>query len=1230
MAIGVTQPFSFFPARTWLSLPVVQTHHSTRCYSQPLIIIKLQAAFVGHFLLHLKTGSKAFACPYGNGFGRVLFYTQTLQHPVMRSELIFHRSFSSRLAIGYMATLLIMLMASCTNRSSTPRVLVFSKTAGFHHNSIPNGIAAIQSLGNKNHFEVDTTTNADWFNDDSLKNYAAVIFLSSTGDILNSRQQTAFERYIQAGGGYVGIHAAADAEYDWGWYGRLAGAYFLDHPSMNDTFPQIQEAVLHIADANHPATKGLPKDWRRKDEWYNFKKLSKDIHPLIMLDESTYRGGRMGSSHPVSWYHEYDGGRAFYTALGHTEESYSEPLFLQHILGGIQYAIGDNKKLDYNKATAQYAPDDDRFVKTTLAQGVFFEPTEMAILPDLDILITQRRGEILRYSQKDKTVKQVGFLNVYYQTLHTPGVNAEEGVLGIAPDPDFAKNHYVYIYYSPSDSSVNQLSRFTYENDTIDTRSEKVILQVHSQREICCHTGGSIAFGADHTLFLSTGDNSTPFDEPKQPYANHGFAPLDDRPGHQQYDARRSAGNTNDLRGKILRIKINPDGSYTIPEGNLFSANEPKARPEIYVMGDRNPYRISVDKKNGNLYWGEVGPDSGVDSLATRGPRGYDEVNQARKAGFFGWPLFIGNNYAYHPHNYNTNENGPAFDPQHPVNDSRNNTGLQQLPPAQPAFIWYPYAVSNEFPELGTGGRTAMAGPVYYTDGYAKNTRLPDYYNGKLLIYEWMRNWVKAVTMLPNGDFDKMEPFAPNVKLAAPIDMEAGPDGRIYVLEYGSGWFSKNPDAALSRIDYIAGNRPPKVDSFQVNKTSGSTPLTITATVKAKDPENDNMVYVWSIGNFKKQTSEPTMTYTIDKPGEYPVTVSVMDNQNATTQSEEVVVVAGNEQPQIRIAVQGNQRFYFPGKPVAYSVNVTDKGDSVDLHNLFISTNYVRSNKELQSEQGHQVVNELIMGRNLMMSLDCKSCHQVAQKSIGPAFMQVSNKYKKDAKARDYLVQKIIKGGSGVWGETAMPAHPTLKEQDAAHIVQWVLSLANEQANKSLPPNGTITPKAPAKPTPNTMLALTASYTDKGAPGAKPLSATEVYFLRSNHIAASEIDASDHFSPKDSAGTSYLVFPAGEGWLRISRVDLTGVKSVQLTGVGSGASGQYTLEVHAGQPTGSKLGSGTITFTNKQTVTATIPVQVTGGTAAQDLFIVCRPTATTHTGGNANARPLLKAIVLAP
>jgi type 1 glutamine amidotransferase len=216
------------------------------------------------------------------------------------------------------------------------KVLVFAKTAGFHHASIAVGIPAIKKLGADHNFTVDSTTDSTQFTGANLKQYAAVIFLNTTGNVLNEQQQEAFEQYINKGGGFVGVHAATDTEYDWPWYGKLVGAYFVAHPEQ-------QVATLTIVNRTSLATRHLPETWSRKDEWYNFKNINPDLKVLIRLDESTYKGGTNGTSHPMAWYHDYDGGRAFYTGLGHVDASYSDPLFLKHLLGGIEYAAGQRK-----------------------------------------------------------------------------------------------------------------------------------------------------------------------------------------------------------------------------------------------------------------------------------------------------------------------------------------------------------------------------------------------------------------------------------------------------------------------------------------------------------------------------------------------------------------------------------------------------------------------------------------------------------------------------------------------------------------------------------------------------------------------------------------------------------------------------------------------------------------------------------------------------------------------
>lgn len=225
----------------------------------------------------------------------------------------------------------IIVAASCTCKEE--KVLVFSKTLGMRHTSIEPGLKAIKKMGKENGFIVDTTEDATYFKEENLQQYASVIFLNTTLDVFNDFQQVEFERYIQGGGGFVGVHSASDTEYDWPWYNKLVGAYFNGHPS-------IQDATMDIVDKNHLSTSFMDDTWDKNDEWYNFKNIYSGINVLIEVDESSYEGGIHGDHHPISWYHEYDGGRSFYTALGHTDATFDNEVFLKHLLGGIQYAMG--------------------------------------------------------------------------------------------------------------------------------------------------------------------------------------------------------------------------------------------------------------------------------------------------------------------------------------------------------------------------------------------------------------------------------------------------------------------------------------------------------------------------------------------------------------------------------------------------------------------------------------------------------------------------------------------------------------------------------------------------------------------------------------------------------------------------------------------------------------------------------------------------------------------------
>ena len=451
--------------------------------------------------------------------------------------------------------------------------------------------------------------------------------------------------------------------------------------------------------------------------------------------------------------------------------------------------------------SANIEAETNQFRKVVLAKGLN-DPMELSVANDGRVFFVERAGAVKIWKPDTKETAEAGKLAVFLN--YNAGAEEaakgekggwEDGLLGIHLDPEFERTRAVYLYYSPPDVAENWLSRFVIEGDKLDVKSEKVILKVPTQREVCCHSGGSVEFDAEGNVYVSTGDNTNPFEA-------NGFAPIDYRPGRYGWDAARSAGNANDLRGKILRVKPKAEGGYTIPDGNLFPKDGSKGRPEIYTMGHRNPFRIHVDEKKGWLYWGDVGPDAQTTD-EKRGPAGFDEINQARTAGNFGWPFFMANNRPYHAYDFATKTPGEAFDPAKPMNLSPNNTGPKELPPAQPAWIWYAYSPSAKYPALGSGGRSAAAGPVYHFDEAVKSPhKLPKKFDKSLFIYEWMRNWVREVKLDERGAVAQINPFLEELKFLRPVEMEIGPDGCIYIIEFGTAW-EKNSDSQVVRVEYI-------------------------------------------------------------------------------------------------------------------------------------------------------------------------------------------------------------------------------------------------------------------------------------------------------------------------------------------------------------------------------------------------------------------------------------------
>jgi cytochrome c len=1079
------------------------------------------------------------------------------------------------------ALLLASVCAPVAARSQEPRVLVFSKTAGFRHSSIGVGRAAIRKLGQENGFSVDTTEDAATFTSKNLTRYRAVVFLNTTGDVLDAAQQDDFERYIQAGGGYVGIHSATDTEYDWPWYGRLAGAWFNGHPGN----PNVRKGTYRVLDKSHPSTEGFPDTLVREDEFYNFKSIDPTIHVLIEIDEKSYEGGTNGDHHPMSWYHDFDGGRAWYTNMGHTEATFSEPLFLRHLLGGLRYAMGTGRgTIDFSRAR----PEENRFTKVVLAQKLD-EPIELAVLPDERVLFIERHGFVNLYTPANGRTRRIATIPV--STKYADSSQAEDGLLGLAADPGFAKNGWIYMYYSPAGPEPkNVLARYHMKGDSLDLGSKKVLLEIGTQRLKCCHTGGSIAFDNKGNLYMSTGDNSNPFAT--------GYAPIDERPGRFPWDAQKSSANTNDLRGKIIRIHPEPDGTYTIPAGNLFPRGTPKTRPEIYTMGHRNPYRISVDSHTGFLYWGDVGPDANVDSVG-RGPRGYDEINQARSAGNYGWPYFVGNNQAYYKTTFVDSVTvvaGDQFDPAHPINRSPNNTGLTELPPARGAYIWYPYAPSPDFPIVGTGGRASAAGPVFHRDDFRGAARpFPRYYDGKLFIYEFMRHWIMAVTMDAKGDLVSIERFMPSEKFSAPIEMEFAPNGDLYLLEYGTTWFKGNDDARLIRIEYNAGNRKPIV-AAAVDQPAGALPMRVQfSSAGTMDLDEDSLRYVWTItrrdGTVLQRLTGPNPSFTFTRPGAYSASLTVTDPQGAHSTAD-VQIAAGNEPPNVDVDLVGSNRsFFFPGIPARYVVRVTDREDgslqsgTIPARRVSVSAQYL---KEGLPSSGAATApgssdNALATGRGrrLIEGSDCLSCHQFTRKSIGPAYVDVAHKYHDDSTATARLVRKIREGGSGVWGKVTMPAHPALTDEQASAMVAYILSLADQKTSApSLPVRGAYVPPAGSGDAPQGVVVLRAAYTDRGANGMPAITNEKTIVLHSPSVVVASGQLSEGVQKQSvqELPVEITVVNRSGASVAVKQIDLSGVDAVVFSAV---APAQYQakggkIEVHLDSPTGALLGESEV------------------------------------------------------
>lgn len=831
----------------------------------------------------------------------------------MTPTLGFMRRFLLRLALVVPA---IALLAAHTAVAHEFNVLVFSKTAAFRHGSIEAGLTAIQELAAAHGFDVTATENADAFTA-ALPNHHVVVFLNTTGDVLSDAQQTAFQNWYRAGGGYVGIHAASDTEHGWPWYGSLVGAEFTSHPAVQQAQVKFLDRVHPITNVIDSATSERVERWTYTDEWYNFVASPRgNVHVLAVLDESSYTGGTHGNDHPIAWCREFEGGRSAYLASGHTDASYSDPIFRGLITNAIKWAAGE---LAGDSGAAIHA----NYQKTVL-ENALVNPMSIDVAQDGAVYLVERGGLVKRHRQTTGITATIGTLDVY--------TGGEFGALALALAPGFDPNvlatQHLYFMYSPNpaNSTRTRISRFSLDSaGFLNLASEVVILDFFANRPSNHggsghHQGGALRFDISGNLFVSIGDNTDA----------SGYSPRS--ASDIMKDARKTAPNTNDVRGKILRIRPNIGGgppehpNYTIPAGNLFPVGTPKTRPEIYMMGCRNPFRFCIDPHTGWLYEGNVGPDAATDgTAASQGPRGHDEFNQVRAAGWFGWPYFIADNKpyldgnaapwtmaslrtdlaAYFTQSWFLNNGGVAGDPN-------------LLPAPQPAWIWYGKNQTDaKFSEFGVSSEsTAMPGAVFK---HQPGSNFPQYHDKTVFLMEWSRNLILEVKTDRLGNILEITRFAPNLTFAHPHDMVFGPDGAMYLIEWNTN--------ALTKVQYTKSNKIP-IAAASANVTSGGVPLVINFSgAGSSDPEdNANVSYAWDFnGDGLTDSTAPHPQHTYSTAGTYLAQLTVTDSQGLSARST-VVISVGNHAPVLSFTQPGNG-FFDWGDQVAFGISVTDAED---------------------------------------------------------------------------------------------------------------------------------------------------------------------------------------------------------------------------------------------------------------------------------------------------------------
>ncbi len=1013
--------------------------------------------------------------------------------------------------LGAAAALLVSTLQSCSKApppQEPPHVLVFAGAATEGDAAREASIALLGRFASEGDFRIERASDPKTITDAKLAEFAAVVLPDAAVGKLDDAGRRAFERFVETGGGVIALHAALAAPSDgdaWPWYRRLASGLDVEQAA---SAPLVIEWTDGTPDpAKSPLT----------DAPFTVADLSPRVEVLAKSGDRA-----------LSWRQEYDSGRVFATALGASAATFDDARVQAHLRAGIRQVLAaPPRRADH------YLPQDDRFTIETVVEGLS-DPIEIAPLPDGDVLILQREGALKRFRAKDQRIETIRQFAVACRTA-SEDHSLECGGLGLAIDPRFDVNKFIYVYWSPLEPSVNRLSRFTLVGSELT--DQKDLLDVRTDREHkTCHEGGSLAFGPDGCLYMSCGDNTDPFE-------SDGLCPIDERDGRKEFDAQRSSGNSNDLRGAVNRVRPKDDGTIEIPDGNLWPKGTPKTRPEIFVKGCRNPYRIAIDPESGDVWYGDVGPDAAAD--VDGNPIGYDLLVQARHAAYFGWPYFRGGR-PYRDKDFTSGAFGKSF-ADGIVNDSPNNTGITNLPLPERPVLFFPYSKSDRFPELGDGGRNAMAGPV------CRQSRLkgtwPPYFDGVLFFYDWIRTHVFVVVLDDQRRFVTLHRFLANLSVHHPIDMEMGRDGSLWILDYGTNWW-ENQDGRLLRVRFGGFDRAPIVVA-SATPSDGRSPLAVKfSTDGSRDPEWEGdappdpsraLRFHWNFGDGIEDDGERPV-HVFRTSGVFDVAVTATDVAGKSTRTT-TRVIAGNTAPRAKLTVDAPDGCFQWDREVTYHVDVEDVEDGEGREHrvhptevekrVEVTAEYFENGRPDATDAAEDPLlpgmNPRLFGTAQLKSNGCTACHHPKLPSVGPSFTTIAKRLAElaatspdAAKAeRARLIAKVRAGGSGTYGTVVMPPHAQASDAVIENMLESIVDFGAKKDVRIRGEHGVI--RFPNRPVTGGVdvagvFAVRAIYADRGAPNLPALSATtDTIWLDAPPIVARL--KSDASAPEDLPAT---------------------------------------------------------------------------------------------------------------